>query len=314
MLSIIIATYDRINDVIKSLSIMKEYETFKDIDSRFIIVFDGNVIKDSDKDLICKNNPGTKEIKVLMSKQHIGQNAARNLGINEAKKDNPELILFMDDDAVIVSNFELKKVLYLFSKYNNAGAIGLTSIIECNGKDQYYSKYKKGNDIFPVVYPCLAATIIRSNIVFYYNKFFFPEDIFYGSDEWALALRVRQAGYQVYATDKARCYHRFVQKGRSKKIRGNLQYAHAYIWALFPFKSSLLLLTSRLISIIAKPYFESSYIIEKIRGLFDGYIKGIYNKNKVDNEYLGDINWMEVLKMFKEAYYQKGNKLFSRIF
>lgn len=285
MLGIIIPTHNRIKDMVKSLNIMKSNNVLHNIDTKIVIVFDGNIISDKERNEIYMSNPSNNTIDIIENRDHIGQNKARNIAINKLRKYNCKDILFLDDDASISSNEELIKYRKMLEKYEDAGCIGLKVIVESTGENQYYNNYNKENELFPVVYPCLAGTIIRGNIVFKYDKFFFPEEIKYGSDEWSLALRVRSENYNVYATDMIECVHRLSQGGRSKKIRYNLQYAHGYIWGILPKEIGKPLVYSRAMSILLKFNFETRYIKQRLNGLYKGNKDGKNQKFEILKKY-----------------------------
>ncbi|MCD2347506.1 glycosyltransferase family 2 protein [Clostridium guangxiense] len=242
MISIIIATHNRVDEITNSLTLMKINNIFDNVKSRIILVFDGNILNELQYDKLLKNNPCGLPIIISQNREHIGQNKARNIGIEISKQDNPQYICFLDDDATIDKGYELRNIINIMDSSEKIVAIGLQSVIKQSGNDQYYSKYNKQKGIFPVEIICLAGAIIKSNVVYKFDRFFFPENIFYGSDEWALVMRVRQLGYQTYATNLCRVIHRLESKGRNAKIRYNLQYAHSFMWTLLPKKILIVLI------------------------------------------------------------------------
>ncbi|EHK2442088.1 hypothetical protein KCL46_003067 [Clostridium perfringens] len=320
MLSIIIASHDRKKEIISNLQIMKKNNVFKGIDSKVILIFDGNTVSDLERELIKSANPCNQNLEIINFSEHKGQNYVRNIGINKSKEFCTKLILFLDDDAYIKSNEELLKAIGIINFNSKIGALGLNVIKTSNMQPQYYNNCIKRDDIFSVLFPCLAGTLIKSSIVYNYKKFFFPEEIYYGADEWALATRVRQLGFQVYATEICKVFHNIIGGGRSKDIRFKYQYAHSYIWTITLSKRQLFILTFiRIISLIKTSLSkeERKYFKQKISGLFCGIKDGYKNKNLDFNKYELYVKNREIFsELLSDSFSMRSgyiNKIISKI-
>lgn len=322
MLSVIIASHDRKDEIIKNLKFMKNQGVFNNLESILIVSFDGNKLNEIEKKEIIESNPCSNNPIIIDNEKHCGQNYARNIALEHSKKVNSSMVLFLDDDAYLTSNSELKYAIDEFKVLNKkgVGALGLNVIKAFNNEPQYYTSCKKKSSEFAVLFPCLAGTIISSEIVNNYEKFFFPEEIHYGADEWALACRVRSEGYQVYATTKCNVMHNIAGGGRSKDIRYKYQYAHSYIWAtIMPLRVIIILVAVRLFSLIqtSKSAEEKKYFKQKISGLFNGLIDGIKEKKLTTKKYSIKIKDKRLFRIFiKESFSERNgiaNKIVSKL-
>ncbi|WP_019537349.1 glycosyltransferase family 2 protein [Paenibacillus ginsengihumi] len=284
-LSIIIATYQRVEALVDSLSRMKNRNVFAGISTELIIVFDGS-IPDEESTIkeINENTPSNKTTVVSSGTDRKGQNYARNLGVD---KSNASVLLFIDDDAHIEDATQISEALDLLRSNENIGVLGLESIVYQTGEDQYYGAYLGEKDYFPVTIACLAGCLVHKDRVLKerQGRLFFPESIAYGSDEWALALKSRHYGYQVCATRKAQVIHRFVDSGRDPDYRGRLQYGHSFIWSMFPLSIGLLFLFGRIINIWMRR--RDGFLKEKIKYMFKGFFEGRKTKWELQLEGFG---------------------------
>lgn len=316
MLSIIIASHDRKEEIKNNLKKMKDNYVFKNINAKIILVFDGNIISEEEVKQIGQFNPCNNEIEIIACEHHKGQNYIRNLGIKKSKEFETDLILFLDDDAFLSNNKELSRAIEIINSNKKIGALGLNVIKTINMQPQYYTNCKKETEIFPVLFPCLAGTLVKSEVVYKYKKFFFPEEIYYGADEWALAIRVRQLGLQVYATNACRVFHNIVGGGRSKDIRFKYQYAHSYIWGSVLCKRDIIiLLMIRTVSLIKTSLTknERKYFNQKIIGLYKGLKDGIKNKSDINYKYNLHINDKKLFNKFMSESFKERNGLLNNI-
>tara|TARA_B100001029_G_C15059981_1_gene457562 strand:- start:464 stop:2455 length:1992 start_codon:yes stop_codon:yes gene_type:complete len=136
MLSIIINTHDRINELEKCLRKISE-QTFQDYE---IFVIDQN-----------SNLPGIEEIVKKFSKtiylklkKNLGPAVGRNIAV---KKCNGELLLFLDDDAYLIDKNTLEKTLDYYKK-NNFGQVGIQSFENHESKKIAIAQCVIGDDGF----------------------------------------------------------------------------------------------------------------------------------------------------------------------
>lgn len=276
---VVIPTYERWPEMLHSVRLMVENHAFAGLASVIYVVSDGWVPTDDDVLTLATACDGAGiKVRVLSTgSQRRGQNAARNAALRDLfmRQVRFRAVLFLDDDAHIEEPGAVANALQLMEA-EDVRVLGLQCVTP-DGVDVYFRKYSSGADVFPVVLPCLAACLVDEKAVRVLGpEMFRPERISYGTDEWALALGARLAGYQVYGTRRWRAVHRMVSAGRDRDIHGRLQYGHGYCWGNFGGWVGWLLLVARLGKLVwsAVNGDGRAYFLERVSYLLRGFLAG----------------------------------------
>jgi len=198
MLSIIINTYNRINELENCLEYLSR-QTFEDYE---ILIVDQNI-----------NLPGIKDLTKKFPKTryfNMGKNFGPAVGRNFAVKESlGDYLLFLDDDAYLIDENTIKKTFNYF-KINTFGQVGLQSLENFDTKKIQFSQCVIGNDGFldrvksrdsnldfskhRVIIETSFCMMKKS--VFFEVGGFDPIYFFYDEDT-DLSLRVQNSGYKV---------------------------------------------------------------------------------------------------------------------
>ena len=150
--------------------------------------------------------------------ENLGVAGGRNLCIREAKG---KYLLFMDDDSEIANKDVIQKALDLYQKYSSEKL----AIIGFVGKNPYTEKYDM---------PLKNPELIKDKQEVFYNLFFgyghvfpkslieqtgyYPEDFFYGMEEYDLSYATIKAGFSILFTKDILVIHKQNPNGREPSI------------------------------------------------------------------------------------------------
>jgi GT2 family glycosyltransferase len=192
-----------------------------------IIAID-NGSTDSTCNLIAKKFP---EVSILKSDVNIGFGKANNIGLREAKKNNADYVVLLNQDAWYEKN-TLETIIKLAKKYPNYGVLsGIHLDAEMKELDYNFSKQvnpescpyfisdqvlNKAKDIYEINFVNAAFWVITKKCL-EETGFFEPLFFMYGEDDNYLH-RVHFHNYKVGITPLARICHDRKSRARKKNI------------------------------------------------------------------------------------------------
>ena len=196
MLSIIISTFNRVKELENCLFHVTK-QTFKDYE---IIIIDQNTNLPGIEDIV-KKFDNTKYLKLG---KNYGPAVGRNFGVENSKGD---LLLFLDDDALLIDKTTLEKSISFFQN-SNYGQLGLQSLENYNTKKVHISQCVIGDDGFLDIEKSKDENLnlskhrvsietsycLMKKSVFQKVGGFDPVYFFYDEDT-DLSLRVQKLGY-----------------------------------------------------------------------------------------------------------------------
>lgn len=238
-------------DCLESLRAV-EYKPFK------IYVVD-NASSDDSADEIARLFPEVKLIRSETNRLYAGGN---NYGFQIAMQDNPELVLFLNNDTVVDKDF-LNNLVKAINNDNQIGIVG-PKIYHFNrpeiiwsaggfislfrGKTGHYGLRRPDSERWnrqrEVGYLTGCAQMIRAEL--FQRLGGFDESYQMYSEDADLCQRARNAGYKVVYVPDSRIWHKISSSSGGglttykirNKIRGNLRffrrYAHWYHWLTIP--------------------------------------------------------------------------------
>jgi GT2 family glycosyltransferase len=183
---------------------------------------------------------------------NLGVARGRNYALKQGKA---PYIIMLDDDAVLENANALTAVLDAFDKTPPFGRpIGIVSFkvvyydtgeMQQNGLP--HKKYKKyyQQSFFPTYYYAGGAHAIKREILDQLGNY--PEDFFYGMEEYDLSYRLLQAGYSIVYSDTIVMLHKESPLGRkpkAEKIRmmwvNKTKVAYRYLPKLYFYSTALM--------------------------------------------------------------------------
>lgn len=162
---------------------------------------------------ILKKFKNMNNLKIIYNKSNLGIAAALNIGIKEAKKDDFEWVMFLDDDSKATDNM-VKNMFDMYEKVNDANIVSLfPTIIEEN----MYNVYRESLSKYPykeVLVGNSSGNIVKLNI--FDEVGYLREDFFIDSVDNEFCLRIVEKGYKHIQVSNSILIHNL---GASKEKR-----------------------------------------------------------------------------------------------
>lgn len=219
-LSFIIISYNRSADLLELLKNISQLEQAEQLLEEIIVV----------------NNASTESydvvksyIKNQVSLAYIYLEAPENLGVAKGRnfalaKGKAPIIIMLDDDALLQNRDCLINLLDEFEKADTAKPKAIISF-----KVLYYENLQmqknalphknfneyKDRSFFETYYYAGGAHAIKREVIEKLGKY--PDDFFYGMEEYDLAYRVLNAGYSIIYSDRIVMLHKESPLGRRPK-------------------------------------------------------------------------------------------------
>lgn len=168
------------------------------------------------------------QVEVLDYPENKGPNPARNLAI---KKSPNQLVLLVDDDAVLAENC-LSELVKAYHAYPDAAVLAPRIVyhdkqdrIQLDGVFIHYISeailldaekplHEGIKDITPIDAAAGICILVSQDAATSIGLF--DEDYFFGRDDGEFTFRLTLSGYKLYAVPGSVCYHRVKRRGLSK--------------------------------------------------------------------------------------------------
>lgn len=220
LLSIIIISYNREND---TLELMRDISSFYDLNLLANVVVLNNKSSDdysSIRNFIKVNSHIPFEY--IEAEENLGVSRGRNYATKFAKGN---IFLYLDDDTNIIDKYILSKVIQSFNakKYDkkNTGVISYkvfyssTLQLQKNAlPHKKFEKYKDKHLFFTYYYAGCAHAKTREA---WEKAGPYPENFFYGMEEYDFSFRVLDAGFSIQYNDCVSVFHKESPSGRKTK-------------------------------------------------------------------------------------------------
>jgi GT2 family glycosyltransferase len=256
----IIITYNRCAD---ALELLQNIAQLQDADSLL-------------QEVIVVNNASTDDytpVKNYIRKQEAAwpfqyYDAPGNLGVAKGRnyaleRSTAPYLIMIDDDAVLQNRDCLVNLLREFDTNNTERPKAIVSFkvlyydtLQMQQNALPHKQYDKHKDLsfFETYYYAGGAHAIRREVFDRVGKY--PEDFFYGMEEYDLAFRILDAGYSIVYSDKIVMLHKESPLGRKPKeeklrmmwvnkckvawkyLPKKYFYSTAFMWGLFYLKNT----------------------------------------------------------------------------
>lgn len=204
--SIIIITYNRPDDLFMLVRNLVTQQNAAELLEEVIVVNNASTVDYSEVVAFMQDFP---YFRYHYSNENLGVAKGRNLAISLAKA---PLLITIDDDAVFRDNDALLQIQHFFAKPSQVGILCFKVLYSSTGQVQknafphkHFDEYKdKASFLAPYFIGCGHA-ILRE---VYEIAGVYPEDFFYGMEEYDLTYRVLNSGFQIaYAADVVVLHH-----------------------------------------------------------------------------------------------------------
>lgn len=202
-LSLILITYNRCDDINRTLSTLKSQDT----DFELVVVDNGSTAEGK-IDL-----EGWRNVRFERLETNRGPTGGRNAGI---RLTTGNLLVFLDDDAFFSSPRALSRIRDRFRQDPTLGVLTADSRLFPSGDIDYAAIPRKDKAIlqgdYETSYFCAVAFAIRREILEETGCFFEP--FFYGCEELDLSWRVLERGYRIIRAADLIVHHRMSPEAR----------------------------------------------------------------------------------------------------
>ena len=160
-------------------------------------------------------------IKYIDSKENLGVAKGRNFAIGHS---SAPILILLDDDAVLQNKDALVQLVKEFNTTNTVREKAIVSFkvlyydtLEMQENALPHKQYDeyKNKDFFETYYYAGGAHAIKREVLKKAGTY--PEDFFYGMEEYDLSYRVLDAGFSIVYSDKVIMLHKESPLGRTPK-------------------------------------------------------------------------------------------------
>lgn len=218
-ISFIIITYNRPDDTLELLQNIAQLEHTEDLLEEVILVNNASSSDYASVEAYIKST--SLHILYIQSQENLGVARGRNLAIQNSKA---PILIMLDDDAVLQNSDCLSQ---LIQEFNTPNTIRLKAIISF--KVLYYDTLEmqqnalphkrfavyKDKPFFETYFYSGGAHAIRREVLNEVGNY--PEDFFYGMEEYDLSYRILDKGYSIVYSDKIVMLHKESPLGRKPK-------------------------------------------------------------------------------------------------
>ncbi len=216
----IIITYNRpaeLLDLLTSICALEKKEEF--LEEVIIVNNKSTVDYSSVQELIDKNLQ--VPIKYIVANENLGVSKGRNFAIQQS---TAPILLVVDDDTTIQTKDCFEKLEQFFYAKNSDRETAIvsfkvlyeeTKLIQKNAFPHKCFHAYKNKSFFETYYYPGCAHAIKKEVL---NKTgFYPDDFFYGMEEYDLSYRILNEGYSISYTNSIVLHHKESPLGRSPK-------------------------------------------------------------------------------------------------
>lgn len=209
-ISVIIITYNRKKELVECIENILCLNPLP-----FEIIILDNCSDDGSREILKANKIFHHDnIQIIESETNLGVAGGRNLAI---KHSNGDLLLFLDDDAIIEPVDVVNVINDYFSSIQNLGVLAVRIInyfSKTIQREEFPHKNKKlyNESEFYTSYYVGAGHVIPKRI--FDDCGYYTDDFFYGMEELDLSMRIIKQGYDILYTNKITVYHKKALTGR----------------------------------------------------------------------------------------------------
>lgn len=219
-LSFIIITYNRSADMLELLKNISQLDKAPELLQEVIVVNNASTVDYREvKEYI--NNTQQLPFRYYDAPENLGVARGRNYAIQKA---TGPILIMLDDDAVLQNRDCLVNLVKEFEAPATERPLAIVSFkilyydtlqMQVNGlPHKRYNEYKD-KSFFHTYYYAGGAHAIRKDVIGKLGSY--PDDFFYGMEEYDLSYRILDAGYSIVYSDKIVMLHKESPLGRKPK-------------------------------------------------------------------------------------------------
>ena len=266
-IAIVIITYNREKDMLSLAENITSLD-YKELLKEVIIINNRSTESYKQAEEFIAQHPEIP-FRYFVPDENLGVSRGRNYAIQKA---TAPYLLFIDDDAVFFTPDVLLDIEEIFAKEENSqtGIVAFKVYYHATREMQVsafpHKEFKKRKDLhrFDTYYFCGCVHVIRRPV--FDQAGYYPENFFYGMEEYDLSYRALNAGFKIIYDDRVVVLHKESPGGRisnKDKLRGMWVNKTKVAWKYLP-----------------KRYFYSTALLWSLQYLnitdfdFRGWLKG----------------------------------------
>lgn len=240
-ISILIITYNRPEDTLDLLKSLNAQNNIDELVGEILILNNNSSVSYTEIEEYIKEHPDLK-VKYIAHDKNLGVAGGRNFLIKKAQF---PLLLVLDDDVIIPEKDAMIKAAGLFAKKqfedHNTAVITLNIFYHSTNERQKnalphkkYTQYKD-KEWFMTYYFTGAAHLMKKEL--FEKTGLYPEDFFYGMEEYDLSYRIIDAGYALAYDNSIKILHKESPAGRvtNREKLGMMWYNKSVVaWRYLP--------------------------------------------------------------------------------
>lgn len=219
-LSFIIITYNRPADAMELLLNISQLDEAASLLQEVILVNNASTEDYNGVKEFIASNSGFP-YKYYDAPENLGVAKGRNYAI---QKSSAPILIMLDDDAVLQNKDALVNLVSAFNTQNTDRPKAIVSFkvlyydnlqMQVNALPHKRFNEYKGKSFFETYYYAGGAHAIKREVIEKLGSY--PEDFFYGMEEYDLSYRILEAGYSIVYSDKIVMLHKESPSGRKPK-------------------------------------------------------------------------------------------------
>jgi GT2 family glycosyltransferase len=276
-ISFVIITYNRPDDALELARNISELEGLDELVEEVVIVNNRSTVSYEALEAFIATHPAIP-FRYVVAPDNLGVSRGRNYAISLSRA---PILFFLDDDALLRNKDALRYILPIFegagaetpSGSSDARPVGIaafkiyyasTGEMQVNAFPHKRFSERKDWPNFDTAYFSGAAHAIRRSV--FEQVGVYPENFFYGMEEYDLSYRTLNAGFSIRYDDRIVILHKESPAGRltpRDKLRGMWINKSKVAWKYLPL-----------------PYFASTALLwsieylKKSGGHIGGFLKG----------------------------------------
>ncbi len=217
MISLLIITFNRPDDLLDLLTSLRKQQDISSL-KEVLILNNASTTPYTAVEAFISSNPDLK-INYMLSDENLGVSRGRNKLMSIA---TGEQLLVLDDDMLFCQPDDLQKIATVFDKpfftAANTGVITFRVIYHETKQQQKtalpHKKFEEYKDkpMFLTSYFTGCAHLLQKKVL--QDTGLYPEDFFYGMEEYDLSYRITKAGYSLGYDNIVTLEHKESPRGR----------------------------------------------------------------------------------------------------
>ena len=213
-ISLVIITYNRPEDALALAENISQLEGLGSLVEEVIIVNNQSSVSYRVLEDFMEAHPETP-FRYFVTEENLGVSRGRNYAIRQSRA---PILVFLDDDALFRAGGALQAIVDVFEENPAAGLAAFKIYYHSTGEMQVnafpHKRFAERRDWhhFDTYYFSGAAHAIRREV--FEAVGYYPENFFYGMEEYDLSFRALDKGYTIRYDDRVLVWHKESPTGR----------------------------------------------------------------------------------------------------